>query len=300
MSKKTPTVAVLGARGMLGSETVPALRAAGFDVVALDLPEFDVADAARLAPVVAAADAVVNCAAYTNVDRAEAEPDLARRVNADAVAALGKLAARHDRYVLHIGTDFVFDGTLDRPYAETDTPQPLSVYGATKLAGDTALQATGCRHAIVRVQWTYGANGNHFIRKLAERAAQATELKMVADQVGAPTWTRDVARLLVAMVERRACGLFHYAASGYASRLEVAEFALRELGLERPLIPCRTADFPAPAQRPLNSRFDCRRVDALFPGFRRSWQDALREFFIPVKVQKETSSTTENTESTEN
>jgi dTDP-4-dehydrorhamnose reductase len=199
-------------------------------------------------------------------------------VNCDAVAELGRLAARHDRYVLHIGTDFVFAGDLDRPYAETDLPQPLSVYGATKLAGETALQVSGCRHAIVRVQWTYGANGNHFIRKLVERAAQSAELKVVADQVGAPTWTHDVARLLTAMLAQQTTGLFHYAATGYTSRFEVAQFALHELGLACRLVPCRTADFPTPARRPLNSRFDCRRIDSLFPGCRRPWEEAVREF----------------------
>jgi dTDP-4-dehydrorhamnose reductase len=153
------------------------------------------------------------------------------------------------------------------------------VYGASKLAGEQALQASGCHCAVVRVQWTYGAAGASFVSRFLERARAAEgPLRMVADQVGSPTWTRDVAGALTALLALRPTGLFHYAAEGAASRLEVAAFIARECGLARALEPCRTADFPAPARRPLNSRFDCRRFDALLPGRRRPWGTALLEF----------------------
>jgi len=271
-------VAVTGGRGMLGTEVIAALEAAGLNATALDLPDFDLCNRAHLTGVVSAVDAVINCAAYTNVDRAESEPALAAAVNAEAVGCLGGLAARLDRYVLHVSTDFVFDGMLERPYAESDAPRPLSVYGATKLAGEEALQASNCRHAIVRVEWTYGASGNHFVRKLLERAQSGEEIGMVADQVGSPTWTREVANTLVRLLTAQTVGLFHYAAAGYASRLDVAHFVLRELEIERQLVPCRTADIQMPARRPLNSRFDCRKIEEFLGHPRRHWRDTLREF----------------------
>lgn len=270
-------IAVLGGRGMLGTDAAAAFAAAGAAVQTHDLPEFDLCRPEHLAAAVAAADLVVNCAAYTEVDRAESEPDRARAVNADAVGELGAIAARLGRYVLHIGTDFVFDGAQTRPYREEDRPAPLNVYGATKLAGEQALAASGCRHAVLRVQWTYGAAGRHFVGKVLERV-EAGPLRMVDDQVGAPTWTRDVARALIHFLALRPAGLFHYAAAGFASRHAVAAFILRERNLTTALLPCRTADFATPARRPLNSRFDCTRFDALCPGLRRPWDEALREF----------------------
>ncbi len=276
-------VAVTGGRGMLGTDVIRSLSAHGWGAQALDLPEFDLRDAAAMSAALAEADAVVNCAAYTNVDQAEREPELAAAVNADAVGRLGAWAARHRKYVLHISTDFVFDGQGDHPYSEDDPPCPLSVYGRTKLAGEQALADSGCRHAIVRIQWTYGAAGNHFIRKLLERARQTPDVKMVDDQVGSPTWTAEVAEALCFLLAHRVEGLYHFAAAGYASRFEVAEFAVRELGLSCRLARCRTADFPAPARRPLNSRFDCRRIDAILPKPRRAWEDALREFLATMR-----------------
>lgn len=277
-------VAVTGGRGMLGTEVVTALQAAGVNAVALDLPEFDLCNPANLTGAVAAADAIINCAAYTNVDRAESEPSVAAAVNAEAVGRLGELAARLNRYVLHISTDFVFDGSQERPYRESDAPHPLSVYGATKLAGEHALAASGCRHAIVRVEWTYGASGNHFIRKLLERARSGSEIRMVTDQIGSPTWTREVAGTLARLLAAQATGMFHYAAAGYASRLDVAHFLLRELEIERELLPCRTADLLAPAQRPLSSRFDCRKIEEFLGQPRRHWRDTLREFLRTQQI----------------
>jgi dTDP-4-dehydrorhamnose reductase len=263
---------------MLGTDLVPALRDAGHHVTVLDLPECDIRRAADLAAAVAGADAIVNCAAYTAVDRAETDAATAAAVNATAVGVLGRLAERTGAYVLHISTDFVFDGTLDRPYRETDAANPLGVYGQTKLAGETALAASGCRHAILRVQWTYGNGGANFVRRLCDRAAADGRLRVVSDQVGAPTWTREVSAALCVLLARRLTGLWHYAADGYASRYDVARFVVNTLGLDVPVTPCGTAEVPAPARRPLNSRFDCSRFDSLVGVPRRSWQAALADF----------------------
>ncbi len=275
---KNLRVSVLGGRGMLGSELCAQLRALRCDASAFDLPECDITRSGHVAAALAGADAVVNCAAYTNVDRAEDEPEAARAVNATAVGELGRQAAARGLYVLHISTDFVFDGAGDRPYDEACAPAPLCVYGMTKLEGERALAGAGCRHAIVRVQWSYGFNGVNFPVKLIERAAAGGELRVVDDQVGAPTWTRDIARALTELLLRRAEGLYHFANAGYASRYETAVFIAGRLGLSNPVIPCRTADFPVKARRPLNSRFDTRKIRALLCAPMRPWQDALGEF----------------------
>jgi dTDP-4-dehydrorhamnose reductase len=279
MKQPLEQVAVLGGRGMLGTDLCQALQAAGYAVAAFDLPEFDLRRADQVEQALAGVTAVVNCAAYTNVDRAETERDLAEAVNHVAVGALGRLAAARALYVLHISTDFVFDGELDRPYRESDPPRPLSVYGASKLAGEEALRASGCAQAIVRVEWTYGRAGQNFVSKFLARAAASDELVMVADQVGAPTWTGDVAAALVALLQRRQNGVFHYAANGYATRFEVAQAILDLVGLTgKRLRPCRTTDFPAPARRPLNSRFDCSAIDAVLPRPRPHWRTALASY----------------------
>jgi dTDP-4-dehydrorhamnose reductase len=264
---------------MLGTDLCQALRAAGCRVTALDLPEFDITRADHVEPALTGIDAVVNCAAYTNVDGAEANPGLADAVNHAAVGVLGRLAAARGIYLLHIGTDFVFDGELERPYRESDVPQPLNVYGVSKLAGEQALQAAGGAHAIVRVEWTYGRAGQHFIGKFLARAAATDDLVMVADQVGAPTWTGDVSAALLDLLAQRRQGLFHYAAAGYATRFEVAQAILELSGLTgKRLRPCRTSDFPAAAQRPLNSRFDCTAIDAVLARARPPWRAALASY----------------------
>jgi dTDP-4-dehydrorhamnose reductase len=227
---------------------------------------------------VRSAEVVINCTAYTNVDGAERERDLAYAINADAVGRLGQLAAQHDRYVLHVSTDFVFDGAKPAPYTEADPPRPLSVYGASKWAGEQQLAASGCRHAILRIQWTYGRHGVNFVTKIVQRARQQAELSVVTDQQGAPTHTADVAVTLRRVLDAKLTGTYLYAAAGYASRFEVACTIVAQLKLPVTVRPCTTADFPAPAQRPLNSRFDCTRIDQALGLVRRPWQDALTRY----------------------
>ena len=211
---KPQRIAVLGGRGMLGTDLVQQLRKEGFTPTAYDLPECDITDEAQLRKAVAGCDSIVNCAAYTNVDGAETEQALADRVNATAVRQLGQIAKDNQQWVLHISTDFVFDGFGDHPYNETDAPSPLSEYGRSKLAGERLLTATGCSCAIVRVQWTYGLHGTNFIKKLLERAKRMSELRVVDDQVGSPTATVDVARALCDLACKKPEGLLHLASQG--------------------------------------------------------------------------------------
>lgn len=272
------TVAVTGGRGMLGSDLTRKLRLLDYEVRVLDLPEFDLTDSARLESCLDGVKLIVNCAAFTNVDLAEKCRETAMRVNALGPGMLGAWARSRMAYVIHISTDYVFDGASSRPYVETDIPNPLSVYGRSKLEGENNILQSGCHLAILRVQWSYGLHGKNFITKLVESARSGKEFKVVSDQVGAPTWTEDIAGAICALLAARQEGVFHYASAGYASRYEVALFAAGKLGLTNRIIPCSSADFALPAIRPKNSRFCTDKIKKI-PGCRiRPWEEALSEF----------------------
>lgn len=271
-------IALIGGRGMLGSDLNFRLGDAGYAVTILDVPEFDLTRAEMIESGLAGADLVVNCAAYTNVDQAERQSELVMKINADAVGLLGQWAARRKVHVIHISTDFIFDGKSDRPYVETDRPNPINVYGRSKLMGEEALQKSGCKWTILRIEWSYGRQGANFIAKFLERAGREREMKVVADQVGAPTWTVDIAGAILRLARARREGIFHFAASGYASRFEVASFVARKKGLSNTLVSCSSSDYPARALRPLNSRFCTDKIQQALDFKIRSWQDALSEY----------------------
>lgn len=271
-------ITILGGRGMLGSDLAPALAQAGHTIRVLDLPEFDLTKADHLAHAMDGAQVVVNCAAFTNVDQAEQRFDTALAVNGRAVGALGAAAKECGVFVVQISTDFVFDGRQTRPYVETDPPNPVNAYGRSKLEGEQALRHSACAHAILRVQWSYGSHGANFIGKIQERARTSAELKVVDDQVGAPTWTADMARAIAVLIRDRREGLYHFANSGYASRFEVARFIAAQLTLPTKITPCASEAFPTPALRPKNSRFNTAKIQAILDAPIRSWQAALSEF----------------------
>jgi dTDP-4-dehydrorhamnose reductase len=274
------SVVVLGAKGMLGMEVLTVLARRNIAAQGYDLPEFDITNAAHLEKALQSAGAVINCAAYTNVEKAESESELAFRVNGQATGILGQLAKKLSIPVLHISTDFVFDGTLDRPYVETDTANPLSAYGKSKYEGEKALWASGCRFCIVRVQWTYGRAGVNFVKKMLDAARAGKPLRVVDDQTGSPTATAQVAELLCRMLQLPVFpqGIFHLAAGGYVNRYEMAKFIFETLKMDVSLSPCKTSDFPSAAKRPLNSRFDCRKLETLLGTVIRPWQEPLRDY----------------------
>ncbi len=271
------TLAILGAKGMLGTDLVQVCQS-HYDVTELDLPDFDITDYRRLADVVKNHHAIINCAAYTDVDGAETHQDEVFAVNALAVGKLGRLATVHDRWVLHFSTDFVFDGTLDRPYRENDPTHPINAYGVSKLLGERLLLESHCRSCIIRIEWTYGHAGRNFVTKLLQRARRRQPLKVVDDQVGSPTATSQVARAACELLNRRPEGIFHFAADGYVSRYEMAKFIVENLSLDVEVVPCKTADFHTPAKRPLNSRFDCSKIKKLLGRPVEPWQKPLLRF----------------------
>lgn len=273
-------VAILGGKGMLGSDLADVAGKQGFAVRIYDLPEFDMADERQVDAVVCDADVIVNCAAYTNVEKAESQPELADEINGYAVGRLGRIARSHGVPVLHIGTDFVFDGTKPAPYTESDTPNPVSAYGRSKLLGETLLAESGCDHCIIRVQWTYGKNGVNFITKILDAAKTRDSLQVVDDQIGSPTHTYHAAGAICDCLTLNPFpqGLFHYAASGYVSRYAMTVFMLDRLGINIPVKPCKTSDFQTAAQRPLNSCFSCQKLERLLNRPIPTWQEMLTSY----------------------
>jgi dTDP-4-dehydrorhamnose reductase len=231
---------------------------------------------------------IVNPAAYTAVDKAESEPDLAHAINAAAPRILGEEAARIGAAVIHFSTDYVFNGAKSTPYLESDPTGPLGVYGATKLAGEQALAATGAAHIILRTSWVYGATGKNFLLTILNLARQRPELKIVADQHGAPTWSRDLASLAARIVQAHSpkslqplSGAYHATSQGETTWHGFASEFLRQMSEAEPstrfatLIPIATAEFPTPARRPANSRLNCERLARAFDLRLPPWQTSL-------------------------
>lgn len=272
------TVAILGGRGMLGTDLVKACQKQGFDVKVFDLPEFDITNLSQLEQAVNSAEIIINCAAYTNVDGAESERELAHKINAEAVGRLGTMAKETERWVVHISTDFVFDGKLNRPYVETDMTNPINEYGKSKLAGERLLIESGCRYCIIRLQWTYGLHGQNFVTKLIQRARTDNIVKVVDDQIGSPTATVEAAKVICGLLDKKPEGLFHFASSGYVSRYEMAKFIFDKLSIDVQLSPCKSSDYVTAAVRPLSSRFDCGKISALLNEPIEPWQVPLEQF----------------------
>jgi dTDP-4-dehydrorhamnose reductase len=271
-------VTILGGKGMLGSDVSGLCRLKNINFESFDLPEFDITNYEQLAGILQKSDLVINCAAYTDVEGAEEQKEQAFKINAEAVGRLGKIAKEIGLWVLHISTDFVFDGRAKRPYTETDEPNPINAYGQSKLAGEQLLVASGCRCCIIRTEWTYGLGGNNFITKLIRNASDKNELKIVDDQIGSPTATEEAAKMILKLASLKQEGLFHFAAEGFASRFEMAGFILNKLNLPVKLRSCKTKDFPSAAKRPLNSRFDCSKISKLLDEPIERWERPLERF----------------------
>lgn len=285
-------ILLLGADGQLGTELRRRLAPLGDLVLATrdgqidglrceqaDVTRFDALRAMldRVAPTV-----IVNATAYTAVDRAEQERDLAWRVNAEAPAVLGDVAARAGARLVHYSTDYVFDGRADRPYREDDAPAPLGVYGASKLAGETAIRASDARHLIFRTAWLYAAHGHNFLRTMLRLGAEREHVRVVADQVGAPTPASLLADVTAVALQREAAsGTWHVTATGQTSWYGFAQAIFdgaqaRGLLPRAPRVEAITArDYAAPAARPAYSVLDTARAAATFGISLPSWQDGL-------------------------
>ena len=278
MSNRSPKIAVLGAGGMLGSEVVDLFSGTGIGATGLDLPKFDITDYEQLKEVCRQSDLIINCAAYTNVEQAESEPDAAFAVNCEAEGMLGEYANQYGAKVIHISTDFVFDGMKAEPYSETDQTNPINVYGQSKLEGERRLLTALPNACVIRVEWTYGKNGNNFVNKIVELAGCNSNLKVVCDQVGSPTATKEIADLISGFTNEVPEGVFHFAADGYVSRFDVAEFVFGRLGIDVNLEKCQSGEFKSNAQRPANSRFNTNKIKSIINKPVRQWDSVLADY----------------------
>lgn len=279
-----PRILLTGARGQVGWELRRTLSSLG-EVVALDSRTLNLADAdadaVRRTVREIAPSIIVNPAAHTAVDKAESEQDLAHAVNAIAPGVLAEEAARLDALLVHYSTDYVFNGSGATGWREDDACDPLNVYGASKLAGERAIAASGCRHLIFRTSWVYGARGSNFLLTMRRLMRERPELKIVADQIGAPTWCRDLAEATALVLSQiSACGfdqwgVYHMTNAGETSWHGFAEAIQALDGTDARLLPIPSSDYPTPAQRPLNSRLNNDRLEQVFGLRLQDWQAAL-------------------------
>lgn len=281
-------VLVTGVKGQLGHDVVLELEKRGMGAIGVDVDEMDVTDAAEVDRVIkeAAPDAVIHCAAYTAVDAAEDNEATCRRVNADGPRNIAKACRDLDVKMLQVSTDYVFSGRGERPWEPEDEREPQSVYGRTKYEGELAVQELLEKYFIVRIAWAFGVNGNNFVKTMLRLAETHDTLRVVNDQFGSPTYTHDLARLLVDMILTDKYGVYHATNEGDCSWYEFACAIFKEAGLPVNVIPVTTEEYGAKAKRPANSRMNRDKLTEM--GFEKlpPWQDALRRYLQELKVRK--------------
>jgi len=284
-------ILVTAAQGQVGWELRRTLATLG-EVVAVDRHAMDLSDPDSVRKCIREIQPglIVNAAAYTAVDKAEAEPDLAMMVNGTAPGIMAEEAKRLGAAIVHYSTDYVFDGSKATPYAEDDATNPINVYGRSKLAGEEAIQAVGAPHLILRTSWVYGARGKNFLLTILRLARERDELKIVDDQFGAPTWSRTIAETTAQMLAQRrsaaalaeVSGVYHLTARGCTSwhgftQAILAHSPLFVSGASKPLLlPISTSEYPLPAKRPMNSVIGNAKLASVFGLAQTDWEDALK------------------------
>jgi dTDP-4-dehydrorhamnose reductase len=285
-------IVVVGGAGMLGAELVEALNCAGLNTVSLDLAEIDITRPESVGAVIgsiAAPGLVINCAAYTAVDKAESEPEAAFAANRDGPANLADECRKLGIPLIHISTDYVFDGKSSRPYTEEDGLNPLSVYGLSKQKGEEAVRSSLVEHIIVRTSWLYGARGRNFVKTMLKLGLERDELKVVSDQHGCPTWSFDLAACLVRISEsvqsdskNTLWGTYHFCGKGATTWYDFARAILEEAEKRQPrrggvakLLPIATSEYPTAAVRPMYSVLDCAKIRGAFGIEPVAWESSL-------------------------
>ena len=279
-------IAVFGAGGQVGFEVGRADWPPGTTLVPYDRSAVDITDPAAVTAAIAAAapDLAINLAAYTAVDRAESEPERAFAVNSDGAANIAAACARSGAALIHLSTDYVFDGTKEGAYREEERVSPLGVYGRSKEAGERGVRQLLARHLILRTSWVYGVRGANFVRTMLRLAAERPVLRVVADQTGRPTAAGDIARALIALaaaVGRGGArwGTYHFADAGavtwHGFAEAIVERAAPRLGKRPQVVPIATSDYPTPAKRPPNSVLDCGKIEHVFGIVPPPWRDGL-------------------------
>lgn len=277
-------VLVTGINGQLGHDVMGELEKRGHEAVGVDIEEMDITDAACVRKVMTqtAPEAVIHCSAYTAVDRAEEEVELCRRVNAEGTKNVAEVCEELDCKLLYLSTDYIFSGEGERPWEPGDEPDPLNVYGLTKYEGEQEIKSRINKFFIVRISWVFGVNGNNFIKTMLRLGRENGAVRVVDDQIGSPTYTYDLAVLLVDMIETEKYGEYHATNEGICSWYEFAREIFAAAGMsEVEVTPVSSEEFPAKAKRPKNSRMS--KEELVKNGFNKlpSWQDAVKRY-VPL------------------
>ncbi|HPW69222.1 MAG: dTDP-4-dehydrorhamnose reductase [Deltaproteobacteria bacterium] len=277
-------ILITGSRGLLGQEVAEVCRNLGDEVLATDIASpsapLDITSPAAVRGFLAAnrPDWVVNCAAFTDVDGCEEKEDLAFELNARAPGLLARACEEHGAKLLHVSTDYVFDGEKLGPYEEDDAPNPLSVYGKSKRAGEISIQEGIEHYLIIRPQWLFGSHGRNFVSTILGLAQERDTLSVVNDQWGSPTYSKDLARALRVLIDCDARGVFHVRNRGKATWFDLARRAIDLLGLSTRVVPVDTSAFPRPARRPMNGILSTRRFTRTTGKVMPSWQISLKSY----------------------
>ncbi len=277
-------ILVTGVGGQLGYDVMKVLHQRKIDCLGADIKDFDITDAAATARFIEdyAPDTVIHCSAYTAVDRAEEEADLCRRVNVEGTRNIARVCRQLSARMVYVSTDYVFPGFGDRFYEVNDPTGPATVYGKTKLGGEDAVKALLDRYFIVRVSWVFGKNGNNFVKTMLRLGRERSEVSVVDDQIGSPTYTADLAPVLCDLVQTEKYGVYHVTNEGVCSWADFAAEIFRLGGCTARVKPIPSSQYPAKAPRPLNSRLS--KKSLLEAGFAPLpyWQDALARYLKEI------------------
>lgn len=278
-------VLVTGVNGQLGYDVVKELDKRGHQPIGVDREEMDLTSTEKIKECIETVnpEAIIHCAAYTAVDKAEDEKDLCKRVNAIATKEIVEHAKVLDIPMMYISTDYVFDGTKDGEYTEKDIPNPINVYGKTKYEGELYVQEILEKYYILRISWVFGENGNNFIDTMLRLSKERDSLSIINDQVGSPTYTKDLSILLVDMIETDKYGIYHATNEGYCTWYEFAKEIFRISNIDIQVNKINTSEYPTKAKRPLNSKMSKEKLKNMKFTPLRSWKDALNEYMINRK-----------------
>ena len=278
-------VFVTGVKGQLGYDVMNELEKQGLEGIGVDIDEMDITDADQVNEVIkeAAPDAVIHCAAYTAVDAAEDNEEVCRKVNAQGTENIAKVCEELDIKMMYISTDYVFNGQGERPWEPDDEREPLNVYGQTKYEGELAIEEHVKKFFTVRIAWVFGVNGKNFIKTMLNLGKTHDHLTVVNDQTGSPTYTYDLARLLVDMIQTDKYGRYHATNEGICTWYEFACEIFKQAGMNVSVAPVSSDEYPAKAKRPSNSRMDKSKLTA--NGFTPlpTWQDALSRYLKEIQ-----------------
>ncbi len=282
------TVLVTGAKGQLGSDIVSLLKGSGYLVFGMGKTELDITNEDEVNQVVSLIkpDIIIHCAAYTQVDKAEAEPDMAFLINGMGTRNIAIAAEKNHIKLVYISSDYVFDGDSTSPYHEFSPVSPINIYGISKLAGEMMVRDFHSQFFIVRTSWIFGLNGNNFVKTMLRLSSEREQLKVVNDQIGCPTYTVDLSKCIIQLIETNKYGIYHVSNSGSCSWFDFANEIFKQTKNPVELEPCTTDEFPRPAKRPKYSVLDHRslRINNFEPM--PHWKSALGQFLLQLKGQK--------------